>query len=502
MTTPSYSFESNADYLQSTALLAPQGDKDVRTNWDYGSTPTSLKNPSSEHFDSQDSSSVTPYTLFKKAKQRSVDNESPSCVQDLEDGFLATDTHKLLSVTKKSLLQRFEEEGKVPVKPEAREKESAEKDPVRWIMLVTMPVFMGYACLFSLQKKVKMAYGIPDDGSADSRLFGAAVSFLYLGNLVFRFAHNIIFFCVTPRWRVLIAMVAMMCSLFVLLCPVMLWGSRNLLWVFVAYSLGGVSIGSFEANLLSAITPLGHQTKFWATIGIPFGVSSITIGAFATMAVGVTPECVYGFTMVGLAMGIVVFIFFIPYHHVENNSDSFGAFIQNLREYQQWLPLIKWHSLALAVDMMCVSIFSPGVMLYVFDDPRGVPLWKGLYVGHDAFFAVYNFMTFAGESASRKWAYKDKKNRPVLYFLIFSLIGVSLNCFSGTHNFAVLCPLAGMFIFLGNGSIYNYTCKHIDSSVKSEHNLTACSFWLFIGDVGSTTGSNLIPYLKLLSQRY
>ena len=135
MTTPSYSFESNADYLQSTALLAPQGDKDVRTNWDYGSTPTSLKNPSSEHFDSQDSSSVTPYTLFKKAKQRSVDNESPSCVQDLEDGFLATDTHKLLSVTKKSLLQRFEEEGKVPVKPEAREKESAEKDPVRWIML-------------------------------------------------------------------------------------------------------------------------------------------------------------------------------------------------------------------------------------------------------------------------------------------------------------------------------------------------------------------------------
>ena len=34
--------------------------------------------------------------------------------------------------------------------------------------------------------------------------------------------------------------------------------------------------------------------------------------------------------------------------------------------------------------------------------------------------------------------------------------------------------------------------------LKKEHNLTACSFWLFIGDLGSTTGSNLIPTLKLL----
>ena len=104
MTTPSYSFESNAEYLQSSALLAQQGDEDFQTNWGYGSTPTSLKNPTSKQLDGHDSSSVTPYTLFKKAKQRSVDNESPSCVQDLEDGFLATDTHKLLSVTKKLLI--------------------------------------------------------------------------------------------------------------------------------------------------------------------------------------------------------------------------------------------------------------------------------------------------------------------------------------------------------------------------------------------------------------
>lgn len=31
---------------------------------------------------------------------------------------------------------------------------------------------------------------------------------------------------------------------------------------------------------------------------------------------------------------------------------------------------IEWHSLALLVDMLCVSMFSPGMMLYIYDSVR------------------------------------------------------------------------------------------------------------------------------------
>ena len=37
---------------------------------------------------------------------------------------------------------------------------------------------------------------------------------------------------------------------------------------------------------------------------------------------------------------------------------------------------IKWNALALAADMFCVSAFSPGVMLYVYDKAT-VTLWAG-----------------------------------------------------------------------------------------------------------------------------
>ena len=60
------------------------------------------------------------------------------------------------------------------------------------------------------------AAAFPDDSSSRSRLFSIAVSFLYLANLIFRFAHNLIFFCLTPRYRVIIAMISMMLALSVL----------------------------------------------------------------------------------------------------------------------------------------------------------------------------------------------------------------------------------------------------------------------------------------------
>jgi len=109
---------------------------------------------------------------------------------------------------------------------------------MRSAIFCVIPLFMGYACLFSLQGKIKDAYGITTKGERFDQ-FGNAVSFLYMGNLVFRFAHNLLFFCFSPRIRVVISMVCMMASLNVLLWGVFICKLTNTLaWVYVAYALG------------------------------------------------------------------------------------------------------------------------------------------------------------------------------------------------------------------------------------------------------------------------
>ena len=96
---------------------------------------------------------------------------------------------------------------------------------------------------------------------------------------------------------------------YVILCSF----SMKLLFFFFFFLTGGVAVGSFEANLLSAITPLGHKTKCWATLGIPIGVASITMGAFGAMAAGLPVEYVYGFVSICLLGSMLVFIFILPY---------------------------------------------------------------------------------------------------------------------------------------------------------------------------------------------
>jgi hypothetical protein len=89
-------------------------------------------------------------------------------------------------------------------------------------------------------------------------------------------------------------------------------GSNNMIWVFLAYALGGLSIGSFESNLLSCITPLGHNTKVWAIIGFPTGFCCISVLGFMLTAVGVPPVAMYLAVMVLVMCGLMVFIFRIP----------------------------------------------------------------------------------------------------------------------------------------------------------------------------------------------
>ena len=222
----------------------------------------------------RDSDGVSPDTVVV-AFPSSAHNNNPTTESEVDHANRTlnfNDTPTKYTVTNSTAAPK-EFEAVVPFGEEqsshagATKPNKEEQPPFKSAIFCVIPLFMGYACLFSLQGKIKDAYGITTQGERFEQ-FGNAVSFLYMGNLVFRFAHNILFFCLSPRIRVLIAMLSMVAAL-----NLLLWGvficqlTHTLAWVYGAYALGGVAVGTFEANLLSSITPLGHQTKLWATLG-------------------------------------------------------------------------------------------------------------------------------------------------------------------------------------------------------------------------------------------
>jgi len=176
------------------------------------------------------------------------------------------------------------------------------------------------------------------------------------------------------------------------------------------------------------------------------------------------------------------------------NAISLAEFFHQIKHWRRWFPHIKWHSLALTVDMLCVSMFSPGVIAYIYD---------GSYVNFgshqfptDWLLAIYNLCFFIGDTSSRKLLYQTRIIFP-LFFLVFAVIGAFVGL-SHVIYLIFLCPLLVAFC---NGSIYSQANRQIDTKVPKEFNLIAFSFWLCLGDVGSVTGSLLINYVKVEVQR-
>jgi len=350
-----------------------------------------------------------------------------------------------------------------------------------------MYLHSGYACLFALQREVKQLFHIADDGSRASYLYGVAASFIYLGNFTFRLGHNIIFSYFYPRTRVLISMVSMGLSMGIISCLFFFAKEPSLFWVFVAYAFGGVGIGTFESNLLSTIAPLGKQTKLWAIIGIPVGVNTITVGGFLLLETGLNAGFIFLGVLVFDAVGIGLFLVRIYKEAGTGNAVSLFDFFLQIRHWRNWFPAIKWHSLALLVDMLCVSLFSPGVMLYIYDMKKIHFPVLNVDVDRDVVFAIYDACFFLGDTLSRKIFYPVRTIFP-LVFWAFALVGLV----GGLSNVVYLMFLSPLFISFCNGSIYAQANRHIDTNVSKEYSLIAFSFWLFIGDIGSVIGSNLI----------
>lgn len=372
----------------------------------------------------------------------------------------------------------------------------------RKVIFVTIPQFMGYAALFALQRKIKQYMGIPDDDSSRSHYFQVGCTMLYIGNLCFRLLHNIFFFFLIPRHRVYLSLSCMCSSMLVIVIFIFMSGSQSLGWVFLAYGLGGVGIGSFEANLVSTITPLGHKTKMWAILGFPVGVLSITTGSYIMMAIApestamIVAQYIMAASMIVVA--ILVMFFFVPVVQVrKDNERSIGVFWADLKAFKEWGKSIVFHSFALMLDMFGVALLSAGTQ-YIYDLEE-VPMF-----GHESiaaipfniFYVINNIYGFVGDSLSRQLFYKGYTSKwqfNPLWYIPLNVLGIVL----ALSKVGFLAPIGQFCVMYANGAIYAMTCKHIDDVIPREFNLISLSFWLFIGDLGSIVGSLLVSHVKV-----
>lgn len=361
---------------------------------------------------------------------------------------------------------------------------------------VNMPMFCGYAALFGLQHEIKSKFGISDDNIAESREFGVAASFLYIFNLIFRFSHNIVFGWVGPRGRTYMAMMAMMASMLIISVAIFIFESYSMYWVMLAYALGGVAVGTFEANFLCCLTPLGPKTKHVAITAIPVGITGVLVGGFFAMGPPfyVSVKSIYLAVAGSIFCGMLLFGFRIPHVMAEvarQESQGLRKFIQEIVQWRQWLPLVWTLPVATAIDMFTLSAFSPGVALYIWD-MKTVNILPGFSLPNPDFFVVYNTFNMLGGLCGRILSYRLKPRHPLVY-TVFNIVGASLVLL----KIPAIAPFSTFLVMVGDGLIYGTIARRIDATVPKEFNLVALSFWLFVGDFGSVAGSNLIEYIKV-----
>jgi hypothetical protein len=298
----------------------------------------------------------------------------------------------------------------------------------------------------------------------------------------------------SARKRVFAAMTFMMIAMLILSVVIMILEQHHIGFVILAYSCGGVAIGTFECNFLSCITPLGHGTKHRAIVAIPVGIASVLIGGFFTMGppFHVPVAAIYITVAFMLFFGMLVMAKRIPDVPLEKGARqaSLGSFVSDLKQFRKWLPQIWHYPLAGTIDMFTLSCFSPGVLLYIYDG-KTVELAPGFAIPTDSFMAIFNLFNMMGGLTGRAISYRMKPRHPIVYTVV-NIAGVAL-CLT---RIPLLAPIGTFLVMMGDGFIYGALAKHIDMNVPKEFNLTAFSFRFVMSDIGSVVGSNSISFVR------
>mmetsp|Transcript_109143 Transcript_109143/g.163235 ORF Transcript_109143/g.163235 Transcript_109143/m.163235 type:complete len:435 (-) Transcript_109143:34-1338(-) len=415
-------------------------------------------------------------------------------VHNYDSSIQAEETTLLKVPVSESTVSQNMEESTRPTGDELSNKANPNNIVYRQIFFVVMPIFCGYATLFSMQEQVMEAmYG---DQADEPTIFGIACSMLYIGNLVFRLGHNIVFSFAIPRTRVVIAMTSMALSMWSVFCIFVWFRDPAYIWlVFIGYGLGGVAIGTFESNILSVVTPLGKDTKLWAIVAIPVGINVVNIGGFLLLGLwpwlGENPELIQFCVLIFILFGIVLFYVSLYDKCDSVTSFSIKEFVFAFKYWKEWIWLIKYNCIAMVFDMFFVSLFSPGIILYIYNGACVQFTLTGFTMNSFWFIALYNSFFFLGDTLSRKIFYKLRLINPFL-FLLFSVGGIVM----GLLDITILVPLTALGVSFANGSLYTQTNRFIDKEIPERFNLVSISFWLFIGDIGSVVGSNMISFMS------
>jgi len=214
------------------------------------------------------------------------------------------------------------------------------------------------------------------------------------------------------------------------------------------------------------------------------------VGGFILLQLGVFVGWIYVAVLIFDVVGVGVFFIRIWRDAGTGNAISLIDFLNQIKQWRHWFPHIKWHSLALMIDMLCVSMFSPGVMLYIYN--QKYVSFGNYQLSNDWLFAIYNACFFLGDTSSRKLLYNFRTIFP-LVFLVLAIIGVAC----GLSDVIYLIFFCSFLVAFCNGAIYSQANRHIDANIPKQFSLIAFSSWLFIGDIGSVIGSNLISSVNV-----
>eukprot|EP00435_Cladocopium_sp_Y103_P031124 s2600_g7.t2 len=192
-----------------------------------------------------------------------------------------------------------------------------------YMLLVMLSVYQGYASMVGpLQAAYKYELGV-EHGTAAAHVFTQAAVGVHYGKLIAKLGHNIFFACLSPRMRVMLAMVLMFVGV---LIPPLLVFTLEFHWVYsvlVSYMLSGLGLGIFAPTFMSVITPMGKATKSWAIVGCPAGFATINILGLSLSSLKMPVVYIYWYIVACLPVGLYFFWQYAPHDKAEQRPAHF-----------------------------------------------------------------------------------------------------------------------------------------------------------------------------------
>lgn len=382
--------------------------------------------------------------------------------------------------------------------------------PTRLVLVVMIAVIQGYTLIGPLQHDFKSEMKIGDSGAGASAAFTQAAALVQWGKFVMTLGQNFLFYRLDPMKRVYVATAVMLVGTMIPPLIVYMFGNRWLGWVFLSFGCIGLSLGTFEANFLTAITPLGPLTKSWAIMGFPGAFAIVNVFGGLLLYAGLPVIFLFWYIVVGLPIGIFVLARCVVPKLRALSSDTAktnvlstnkqASILHSLRHAASWMPML--------VPFMAANVIGHFVMegalpanFNAFNDHK-VPLMGRKDNDHlmdkRLFFVVFFVFVGLGDMASRRFAYCFALDTHLKNFIA---LGIGIACSVLGMYLTILgvgaISWASVFLtFWGQGFNYAVSSKFIDRFVPREHTCAAYSFWMFAGSAGAIAGATMVDMIR------